>query len=79
LRASIVDGESVIGGGATPERAIPSCLIAIDCDAVACERKLRAGSPPIVARIENHRLVIDLRTVFREEEADLADALAGLP
>jgi L-seryl-tRNA(Ser) seleniumtransferase len=80
LRASIVEGESVIGGGATPERAIPTWLIAIECaDVVACEQKLRAAAPPVVARIENGRLAIDLRTVLREEEEDLAAALGSLP
>ena len=78
LRAAIVKGESVIGGGATPEQSIPTALIAIECDVVAGERKLRAGSPPVIARIESERLMIDLRTVAAGEEAELAAALRGL-
>ncbi len=79
IRAEIVPGSSVIGGGATPEQAIPTWLIAIACSSpVDWERRLRAGSPPVVARIENERLVLDLRTVFREEEAELAAALLAL-
>jgi len=80
LRASIVQGESVIGGGATPGQAIATWLLAIEpANVVESERRLRAGDPPVVARIENERLVIDLRTVFREEEEELAAALRGLP
>ena len=79
LAAQILPGESVIGGGATPEQSIPTSLIAIACrDASAAESRLRAGDPPVVARIENEKLVLDLRTVFREEEEELAIALQAL-
>ncbi|MBZ5726379.1 MAG: L-seryl-tRNA(Sec) selenium transferase [Acidobacteriia bacterium] len=79
LRAEIVPGSSVIGGGATPEQAIPTWLISIECSSpMDWERRLRAGSPPVVARIENERLALDLRTVFREEEGELAAALQAL-
>jgi L-seryl-tRNA(Ser) seleniumtransferase len=74
--AEIVAGDSVIGGGATPEQAIATALIAIYCSsATALEARLRAGTPPVIARIENHRLLLDLRTVLPEEEAELACAL----
>jgi len=79
LRAEIVPGTSVAGGGATPEQSIPTWLIAIECaDLAEAERRLRANDPPVVARIENDRLVLDLRTVFAEEEEDLAAALRSL-
>jgi L-seryl-tRNA(Ser) seleniumtransferase len=73
LRVSIVEGRSVIGGGATPEQSIHSWLIAIDCDdVVEAERSCRVGDPPVVARIEDGRLLLDLRTVFADEEEELA-------
>jgi L-seryl-tRNA(Ser) seleniumtransferase len=76
LRADIVPGSSVIGGGATPEQSIATWLIAIECPSVtAAERALRHRDPAVVARIENERLILDLRTVFREEEDELAAAL----
>jgi L-seryl-tRNA(Ser) seleniumtransferase len=79
LRAEIIPGDSVIGGGATPEQAIPTWLIQIECaDVTAAERRLRTGNPPVVARIENERLLLDLRTVFEDEEADVAAALRRL-
>jgi L-seryl-tRNA(Ser) seleniumtransferase len=76
LRAEIVAGQSAVGGGATPERPIPTWLISIECPKpVEFERRLRLGDPPVIARIENDRLIIDLRTVFPAEEAALERAL----
>ena len=78
IRAQIVPGSSLAGGGATPQQPIPTWLIAIECDAVAAEAALRANHPPIVARIENGKLLLDLRTVFPEEEDALTAALNEL-
>nr|MDQ2898368.1 L-seryl-tRNA(Sec) selenium transferase [Acidobacteriota bacterium] len=78
LNATLEMGQSVIGGGSTPERPIPTCLISIRRDALESERKLRSGSPPVIARIEADQLLLDLRTVFPEEEAELLAALQAL-
>jgi L-seryl-tRNA(Ser) seleniumtransferase len=76
LTAELQDGFSVIGGGATPQQSIATCLIAVTVPGlVDVERRLRAGDPPVVARIENERLVLDLRTVLPAEEDELAAAL----
>jgi L-seryl-tRNA(Ser) seleniumtransferase len=76
LAATVIEGSSVIGGGSTPERSLPTYLIAIECDdVVALERRLRGGDPPVVARIEDQRLLLDLRTVLPEEEPLLLQAL----
>jgi len=73
--AEVRPGQSVIGGGATPEQSIDTWVIAIACDAVDVERRLRANDPPVVARIEDGKLILDLRTVSRDDEAELAGAL----
>jgi L-seryl-tRNA(Ser) seleniumtransferase len=78
LRSTLVRGESVAGGGSTPDQSLPTWLIAIECDAISLERKLRKGEPPVVARIENDLLVLDLRTVLADEEDLLASALQAL-
>jgi L-seryl-tRNA(Ser) seleniumtransferase len=73
LRASVIEGSSMIGGGATPGQSLQSWLIAIDCaDVVEAERRCRLSDPPVVARVEDERLLIDLRTVFVSEENELA-------
>ena len=74
----LIEGQSVAGGGSTPDQTIPTWLLAVPGNAVTAERALRAHTPPIVGRIENHRLVLDLRTVFAEEEDQLLRALQAL-
>jgi len=69
----IIEGRSVAGGGSTPDQSLPTWLLAVSGDAVKIERNLRAGG--IVARIEDGRIVLDLRTVFPEEEEALVKAL----
>jgi L-seryl-tRNA(Ser) seleniumtransferase len=74
----VIEGRSVAGGGSTPDQSLPTWLLAISTDAVAAERSLRAADPPVIARIENDRVVLDLRTVLPEEEEDLERALYDL-
>jgi L-seryl-tRNA(Ser) seleniumtransferase len=65
----------MLGGGSTPQQTLPTTLIAFDRDAVVLERALRGSNPPVVARIDEDRLLIDLRTVHPREEHALAAAL----
>ncbi|MEO8372099.1 MAG: L-seryl-tRNA(Sec) selenium transferase [Candidatus Solibacter sp.] len=75
--AEVIDGRSVTGGGATPEQSIATWLIAVRCASAAeAERKLRARS--VIARIEEERLLLDLRTVFSWEEDAVVAALNDL-
>jgi L-seryl-tRNA(Ser) seleniumtransferase len=74
----LIRGESVAGGGSTPEQALPTWLLAVPGKAAAAERHLRMGDPPVAGRIERDRLVLDLRTVFPEEEPELVAALQAL-
>ncbi len=75
-------GESVIGGGSTPAEHLPTrliCIASVRHSAVELEGRLRqaADRAAVIARIEDERLVLDLRTVFPEQEASLAAALAA--
>ena len=66
----------MIGGGSTPEQSIPTWLIVIELQGRRCGGEAAAGGdPPVIARIEDDRLLLDLRTVFPEEEAELTRAL----
>jgi L-seryl-tRNA(Ser) seleniumtransferase len=79
VKAQVEAGESVIGGGSTPEQSIPTWLIVVNhADVVSAEKKLRAADPPVIARIEDGRLLLDLRTVFPEEEEELKRAIQAL-
>jgi len=78
----VVQGESVIGGGTAPNVTLPTFLIAVSSDRYSpdeLQKRLRAQSPPVITRIEENRLVLDLRTVMQAEEKELASCLhAGL-
>jgi L-seryl-tRNA(Ser) seleniumtransferase len=75
-KGELVEGASVIGGGSTPEQSIPTWLISIRTAHVnQVERALREHHPPVIARIEEDCLILDLRTVAEEEEPDLLRAL----
>ena len=74
----LLEGRSVAGGGSTPDQTLPTWLLAISTNAAAAERALRLGDPPVIARIEDDRLLFDLRTVLPEEEDLLADRLFDL-
>ena len=81
IKLEMLDGESVIGGGAAPSAVLPTRLIAlthVDLSADDLIARLRANSPPVIARAEEGRVLIDLRTVFPEQDANLATALASL-
>jgi L-seryl-tRNA(Ser) seleniumtransferase len=77
----IADGRSLVGGGSTPAQSLPTKVLRIASarhSASELEVRLRTGAAPapVVARIEEDRLLIDLRTVFPEQEPDLVEALA---
>lgn len=77
----IREGSSVVGGGSTPGQSLPTFLVAVTSrrhSAAALEARLRqpeGGFAPVVARIEEGRLVLDLRTVFPDREEALAATL----
>jgi L-seryl-tRNA(Ser) seleniumtransferase len=73
--AEIVEGESVIGGGSTPNQSLPTWLIRLPKGSAKWEPELRRNTPPVIARVEDDRIVIDLRTVSADEEPALAAAL----
>jgi len=78
-RVEVAEGSSAVGGGAAPALEIPTALVTVAHPVVGPDRlaaALRAGAPPVVARVAEGRLVLDLRTVLPEEEDALRDALA---
>ena len=75
---ALVSGSSAVGGGSAPGLGLPTVLLAIERDgqsATATEAWLRTLDPPVIARIENDRVVLDLRTVLPEQDDVLATEL----
>lgn len=70
LKLELVPGESAIGGGAGPTSTLPTVLIALTHShksALEIEHELRSWSPPVIARIAEGRVLLDLRTVFDDQ------------
>jgi L-seryl-tRNA(Ser) seleniumtransferase len=81
LRAEVIDGESTIGGGSAPGSALPTALIAIthsSLTATQLEARLRSSTPAVIARIQDDRVVLDLRTVPAEQDDQLIGILNAL-
>ena len=78
VRVRLLDGNSVVGGGSCPECRLPTTLVALESRTVrpnAVESRLRLQDPPIILRLEEDRVLIDLRTVFPSQEPALIDGL----
>ncbi len=81
LELKLIDGYSVVGGGSAPEAQLPTVLICLTgekMNAVEMEAKLRGNDPPIISRIVDDRLTLDLRTVTSDGERELIEALAKI-
>ncbi|HEY8148457.1 MAG TPA: L-seryl-tRNA(Sec) selenium transferase, partial [Vicinamibacteria bacterium] len=78
---AVVDGTSAAGGGAAPTAEIPTALVRIVHRAESAQHlaeELRLGDPPVVARVADGALVLDLRTVAADEEEVLAAVLVRM-
>ena len=78
LKVEAVATESVTGGGSMPGRTLASWATALshaEMSAADVMLRLRSGSPPVVARVEDDRVLLDLRTVFPEDDDVLSRAV----
>ena len=79
IQIGLFEGESVVGGGSCPDCDLPTTLVGIESgrhSPDAIESRLRAQNPPVILRVEENRPLVDLRTVFPEQEAALLAALS---
>ena len=68
----VIPGRSTVGGGSLPEETLPTFLLALQvAQPNKFMAKLRRQKPPIIARVEEDRVVFDPRTVFAEQEGAL--------
>jgi L-seryl-tRNA(Ser) seleniumtransferase len=77
----VIEGESVAGGGAAPSATLPTRLLAItskECNADEILNMLRGSNPPIIGRVEEGRVLLDLRTVFPEQDRFVLEAMARI-
>jgi len=77
-KVSVETAEGQVGGGTLPVEGLRTTVVVFDprphTTAARVERALRAGTPPVLARIKDDRVLVDVRTVLRKQE----DMLPGL-
>ncbi len=81
LTTGLIEGESAIGGGCGPDVHPTSVLISLKHSSLSAdeiEQKLRLSSPPVIARIAEGLVLLDLRTVDETDEPELLQALQSL-
>jgi L-seryl-tRNA(Ser) seleniumtransferase len=79
LKTEIVAGESLIGGGSAPTSNLPTFILAVTAGSLSADElaaRLRRHHPPVVVRVEEGRVLLDLRTVLSaSEDTEIARAL----
>lgn len=85
IEGEIIRTEATVGGGSLPGETLPSVALAIPAATIArrvpglsveeLARRLRIGQPPVVGRVEDDRLLLDVRTVLPEQDDALVHAL----
>ncbi len=78
-QGQVVEGESTVGGGSLPGESMPTFLLSLQVkSAEKFLRALRRNNPPIIARTENDKVLLDPRTVLPEQEGALLVGLKNL-
>ncbi len=81
LKLELIDGESLIGGGAAPSSVLPTRLLALthlELSANEVCTRLRENDPPVIARVDEGRVLLDLRTVFPDQDARIAEMVRSI-
>ena len=81
MTIEVINGESVIGGGAAPSAVLPTRLLGVTRKGLSADEisaRLRAAELPVIARVEEGRVLLDLRTVFPEQDEKVTEALRAL-
>jgi len=78
LGATAIETRSAIGGGSLPGQTQPSWAVALDTPAPdRLAAALRHAEPPVIGRIEDNRVLLDLRAILPEQDAILVVAIQG--
>ena len=80
IELSVQPSRSAIGGGTLPGETLPTWVLALDCHGISggaeeVMSRMRRADPPVVARIEEDRVLLDPRTVLPEQEEALIRVL----
>jgi L-seryl-tRNA(Ser) seleniumtransferase len=81
LLVEVVESRSVLGGGAAPGSTLPTRVLAVKSESLNADElcaRLRQWETPIIARVEEERVLLDLRTVEPEQEEAIVAALESI-
>ena len=81
-RGTPVPGESTVGGGSLPGETLPTCLLALDAEDIEggadeLARRLRNAETPVIARVQDGRVLLDPRTVSLDDDPALLRAVGA--
>lgn len=75
-RGEVVESESTVGGGSLPEESMPTFVLSLGVKSPdKFLRKLRDATPPVIARTENDKVLLDPRTVFDGQDKRIISIL----
>lgn len=78
LKSEIVETKAQVGGGSTPGQELPSIALALCYEAMTLVEMfegLRLGQPPLISRIQQDRLLLDMRSLLAEDLPHVSTAL----
>jgi L-seryl-tRNA(Ser) seleniumtransferase len=74
----VAEDQAYVGGGSLPDQAMPSWVVELEADGLGdaeLARRLRTGTPSVMARVRNGLVVLDVRTVLPHHETALVEAV----
>jgi L-seryl-tRNA(Ser) seleniumtransferase len=77
VTVEVRDDSAFVGGGSLPDLPLPTAVLGVTVEGVSdavVAARLRAGTPAVLARVQDGKVLFDLRTVFEEQETELAGA-----
>ncbi len=78
VTVGVWEDESFVGGGSLPDVSVPTTVLGLSMDGVSeteLASRLRTGTPAVVTRVQDGRVLLDLRCVFDRQEAELLEAI----
>ncbi|MBP3957509.1 L-seryl-tRNA(Sec) selenium transferase [Gemmata sp. G18] len=78
VTVGVWEDESFVGGGSLPDVSVPTTVLGLSAEGLSeteFASRLRTGTPAVVTRVQDGRVLLDLRCVFERQEAELLDAI----
>ena len=77
-RVTTAEDSSYVGGGSLPDQTMKSWIVTLEAESISDEElasRLRLGTPAVMARVREGKLILDVRTIFEHQESSLVEAI----